>query len=146
MNLIDLAELIAACCRANPSRPTHFAYAPVRLLSRPAQIYTIVLTATLLGLFLGLIFGVISASEVTKADPMSPTPYNPLPATRQYMMYWLPVSAVIGFVGIAVALTCLRPPPPPNMVDEFRKATFETYDARGAYLQAPTHDRAERSQ
>lgn len=136
VNVLDLAELIAACCRKNPARPDQYSYAPVRLLSRPAQIYTVVLTATILGLFVGALFGIICASEVTRANPLSPIPYNPWPAARKYVIYWLPVTASLGFLGLFVALSCLRPVPLPA-VDGFDKSTSETYDARGVYMRAP---------
>ena len=144
VNLVDLAELIAACCRKHPARPALFAYAPVKLLSRPSQIYTIVLTAAVLGLFYGLIFGIISAVEVSKANQSS-TPYNPWPAARAYAMYWLPVSAALGFIGLLVVLTCLRPATATPELDTFNKATFDTYDARGVYLRAGTEEKYARS-
>lgn len=96
-----------------------------------------VLTAAALGLFSGALFGVICASEVAHANPLSPLPYNPWPAARKYWLYWFPVSAALGFLGLFVALTCLRPGNPAPLTDEFHKATFETYDARGVYLRAP---------
>lgn len=153
INIIDLVEILAACCGRGSSafHGGSFAYrAPARLLPRPAQIYTLVLTGLLLGMLDGVLFGMVGVAEAAKAGAAPPSAqYSPWPATRKYSAYWLPASAALGALGVLVALTCLAPAPLPESLRGLREgegkglysgggsAAFDARDARGLYSRVP---------
>jgi hypothetical protein len=107
VNTLDLVEHVAAMCRRYRSKSPSLSYAPTRLFPAPSQVYAQVAAAALLGAFLGYVYGMLSAKEVSSADPK--VRYNPWPAVVSYAEYTLPVAGVAGFAVFAFCLTALRP-------------------------------------